>query len=264
MSPAADPARAERFATYPSLRDRVVLSSGGATGLGAELVSQFAVQGARVAFVDVRDDAGRELADAVAAAGHPQPVYRHADVRAVAAYQRTIGEIADELGPVTVLVNNAADDARHPSDRVDPALWDDRMRVNLDHHFFATRAVLPMMRSAGGGSVVDLGSISTHIKLTDLVAYRTAKSAVEGLTRALAQELGPDRIRVNCVIPGWVMTPRQLEHWVDAEAEATIDREQALAQRVVPADVARLLLWLAADDSAACTAQNWVVDAGWM
>ncbi len=191
-------------------------------------------------------------------------MYRHADVRDIPGYQQVIAEIADELGPVTVLVNNAANDARHAPEKVDPAFWDERMRVNLDHQYFATRAVVPMMRAAGGGSVINLGSISTHIKLTELVVYRTAKSAVEGLTRALAQELGPDQIRVNCVIPGWVMTPRQLEHWVDAEAEATIDREQALSRRVVPADVARLLLWLAADDSIACTSQNWVVDGGWM
>lgn len=252
------------YATYPSLRDQVVLVSGGATGLGAEFVAQFAAQGARVAFVDVQDDAGRALADAVAATGSPRPAYRHADVRDLGGYQQVITELAGELGPVTVLVNNAANDARHTPDQVDPALWDERMRVNLDHQYFATRAVAPMMRAAGRGSVVNLGSISTHIKLTHLVVYRTAKAAVEGLTRALAQELGADGIRVNCVIPGWVMTPRQLEHWVDAEAEATIAREQALPQKVLPEDVARVVLWLAAEDSRSCTGQNWVVDGGWM
>jgi NAD(P)-dependent dehydrogenase (short-subunit alcohol dehydrogenase family) len=252
------------YATYPSLRGQVVLVSGGATGLGAEFVAQFAAQGARVAFVDVQDDAGHALADDVAATGSPRPLYRHADVRELAAYQQVIGEVAQALGPVGVLVNNAANDARHAADQVDAAFWDERMRVNLAHYYFATRAVVPMMRAAGRGSVVNLGSISTHIKLPDLVVYRTAKAGVEGLTRALAQELGRDGIRVNCIIPGWVMTPRQLAQAVDAEAEATIAREQALSPRLMPDDIARMALWLAADDSKACTGQNWIVDGGWM
>jgi NAD(P)-dependent dehydrogenase (short-subunit alcohol dehydrogenase family) len=245
-----------------------VLVSGGATGLGAEFVAQFAAQGARVAFVDVQDEAGEALVEQTAAAakeaGAPPPLFRHADVRDLDAYQALVAEIGEALGPITVLVNNAANDARHRPEEVTPAFWDERMRVNLDHHYFATRAVVPMMRAAGGGSVINLGSISTHIKLTNLVVYRTAKAAIEGLTRALAQELGPDGIRVNCILPGWVMTERQLTHWVDAEAEATIDREQALQRRLVPADVARMALWLAADDSAACTGQRWIVDGGWM
>jgi len=252
------------FATYPSLRDRIVLVSGGATGLGAEFVAQFAAQGARVAFVDVQDEPARSLVTAVEAAGGPKPEYRHVDVRDLPSYQRTIRELTDTLGPITVLVNNAANDSRHRAEQVDPAFWDERMRVNLDHHYFATQAVAPSMRATGGGSVINLGSISTHIKLRELVVYRTAKAAIEGLTRALAQELGPDGIRVNCILPGWVMTERQLTHWVDAEAEATIDREQSLRRRLVPEDVARLALWLAADDSRACTGQNWVVDGGWM
>jgi D-xylose 1-dehydrogenase len=252
------------FATYPSLRNEVVLVSGGATGLGAAFVAQFAAQGAHVAFVDVQDEAGRALADAAAVPGSPRPLYVHADVRNLSTYQQVIADVARQLGPVGVLINNAADDGRHTAGQVDPEFWAERMRVNLDHHYFATRAVAPMMRAAGRGSVVNLGSISTHIKLADLVVYRTAKAGVEGLTRALAQELGPDGIRVNCIIPGWVMTPRQLAHWVDAEAEATIDREQALSRRLMPEDVARLALWLAAEDSRACTGQNWVVDGGWM
>lgn len=252
------------FATYPSLRGQVVLVSGGATGLGAEFVAQFAAQGARVGFVDIQDEAGLALVEAVGTVGGPRPLYMHADVRDTAAYQEAIAEMARALGPVGVLINNAANDARHTAAEVDAAFWDERMRVNLAHYYFATRAVAPMMQSAGKGSVINLGSISTHIKLRNLVIYRTAKAGTEGLTRALAQELGPDGIRVNCIIPGWVMTPRQLAEAVDAEAEATIQREQALARRVMPDDIARMALWLAADDSSACTGQNWVVDAGWM
>jgi len=258
------PPPAGPYATYPSLRDAVVLVSGGATGLGAEFVTQFAAQGARVGFVDVQDDAGRALVEAVAATGAPRPLYRRADVTDLTGYQEVIRGIGEELGPVTVLVNNAANDARHTPDDVDPASWDAKMRVNLDHHYFATRAVAPMMRAAGRGSVVNLGSISVHAKFADLVVYRTAKAAVEGLTRALAQELGPDGVRVNCVIPGWVMTQRQLELRVDAEGEAMIAREQALPQKVLPEDVARMVLWLAAEDSRSCTGQLWAVDGGWM
>lgn len=253
-----------RYATYPSLRGTGVVVSGGATGLGAQFVTEFAAQGARVAFVDVQEEAGRALLDSVEAAGYPRPLFRAADVRDLVAYQQVVRDLGAELGSVGVLVNNAADDTRHDSATVDPVGWDAGFRVNLDHQFFATQALVPALRAAGGGSVVNLGSISTHVKLRDLVVYRTAKAAVEGLTRSLALELGRDAIRVNCVIPGWVMTDRQLTHWVDAEAEATLDREQSLARRVVPADVARMVLWLAAEDSAACTGQNWIVDGGWM
>jgi NAD(P)-dependent dehydrogenase (short-subunit alcohol dehydrogenase family) len=261
---AAEVGRYGPFASYPSLRGKVVLISGGATGLGAEFVAQFAAQGAYVGFVDIQDDAGEALAHAVAASGAPPPLYRRADVRDIGLYQQVIADIAEKLGPVAVLVNNAANDTRHTPDDVDAAFWDERMRVNLDHCYFATRTVVPMMRAAGRGSVVNLGSISTHIKLRNLVVYRTAKAAIEGLTRAQAQELGPDGIRVNCIIPGWVMTERQLATAVDAEGEATIEREQSLSCRLMPDDIARMALWLAADDSKACTGQNWVVDAGWM
>nr|WP_218885472.1 SDR family oxidoreductase [Kineococcus aurantiacus] len=246
------------------MRGRGVVVSGGATGLGAQFVTEFAAQGAQVAFVDVQEEAGLALVESVAAAGHPRPRFRRTDVRDLEGYQQVLRDLAADLGSVGVLVNNAADDTRHDSAGVDPAAWDAGLRVNLDHQFFATQALAPALRAAGGGSVVNLGSISTHVKLRDLVVYRTAKAAVEGLTRALALELGADAIRVNCVVPGWVMTARQLEHHVDAEAEATLDREQALARRVLPEDVARMVLWLAADDSAACTGQNWIVDGGWM
>jgi D-xylose 1-dehydrogenase len=252
------------FATYPSLKDEVVLVSGGATGLGAEFVAQFAAQGSKVAFVDVRDGPGRALAESVAAVAAHRPLYLHADVRELETYRDVIHEIGGTLGPIGVLVNNAANDSRHTSEEVDGNFWQERMRVNLDHYYFATRAVVPMMRALKHGSVVNLGSISAHIKLRDLVVYRTAKSAVEGLSKALAQELGRDGIRVNCIIPGWVMTERQLRYWVDAEAEATIAREQALPRKVLPEDVARMALWLASEDSIACTGQNWVVDGGWM
>jgi D-xylose 1-dehydrogenase len=254
----------DQFATYPSLRDQVAFVSGGATGLGAEFVSQLAAQGVSVGFVDVQDDAGEALVATVAELGPAPPLSRPCDVRDVAALQAAITETAERLGPVTVLVNNAANDQRHSVQTLSVQEWDDRLNVNLRHHFFATQAVAPMMRAAGRGSVINLGSISAHIDLLDLPVYIAAKSAIEGLTRTLARELGPDGIRVNCVIPGWIMTERQLTHWVTPEAEAAIERNQCLPQKLYPADVARMVLWLAADDSRSCTAQMWVVDGGWM
>jgi NAD(P)-dependent dehydrogenase (short-subunit alcohol dehydrogenase family) len=254
----------DEFAIYPSLRGQVAFVTGGATGLGGEFVAQLAAQGARVGFVDVQDDAGQALAAAVAERGHPEPLFQHCDVRDVAALRAAITATAERLGPVTVLVNNAANDERHRVDTLGVAEWDDRLNVNLRHHFFATQAVAPMMRAAGRGSVINLGSISAHIDLMDLPVYITAKAGIEGLTRTLARELGPDNIRVNCVVPGWIMTERQLAHWVTPEAEAAIARNQCLPQKLYPADVARLVLWLAAEDSRGCTAQMWIADGGWM
>ena len=254
----------QSFATYPSLRGPVAFVSGGATGLGAEFVAQLAAQGVRVGFVDVQDEAGSALAERLVEAGHPEPLYLHCDVRDVAALHEAIAVTGERLGPVTVLVNNAANDQRQSVETLSVAEWDEFMEVNLRHHFFATQAVVPMMRAAGRGSVVNMGSISAHIDLMDLPVYITAKAGIEGLTRTLARELGPHGIRVNCVLPGWVMTERQLSQWVTPEAEASIARNQCLPQRLYPADVARLVLWLAAEDSRSCTAQRWIVDGGWM
>ena len=246
------------FASYPSLRGQVAFVSGGATGLGAEFVAQLAAQGVRVGFVDIQDEAGHALAEKVGG------LYQHCDVRDVAALQDAIAATGERLGPVTVLVNNAANDERQSVETLSVEEWDAFLEINLRHHFFATQAVVPMMREAGRGSVVNLGSISAHIDLMDLPVYITAKAGIEGLTRTLARELGPDGIRVNCVMPGWVMTERQLAHWITPEAEASIQRNQCLPQKLYPADVARLVLWLAAEDSRSCTAQRWIVDGGWM
>jgi NAD(P)-dependent dehydrogenase (short-subunit alcohol dehydrogenase family) len=251
------------FATYPSLRDRTAFVSGGASGLGAEFVTQLAGQGARVAFIDIDLDRGKALEQELRDQG-AEVLFLECDVRDVAALQRAIARSAEELGPIRVLVNNAANDHRDKVAEMDEALWDDRIAVNVRHHFFAAQAVAQMMRDAGGGSVINLGSISAHIDLMDLPGYITAKAGVEGLTRTLAREYGPWYIRVNCIIPGWIMTEKQLTHWVTPEAEESIIRNQCLPDKVYPDDVARLLLWLAADDSRACTAQRWIVDGGWM
>ena len=248
------------YARYPSLDGRAAFVSGGSSGLGAEFVRHLAAQGSRVAFADVDRERGealqRELGD--------DTLFLACDVRDIPALQDAIARTADRFGPVRVLVNNAADDRRYRVEEFDVALWDDRMAVNVRHHFFAAQAVTPMMRAAGGGSIINLGSISAHIDLLDLPAYITAKAGIEGLTRTLARELGPFHIRVNCVIPGWIMTEKQLTEWVTPEAEASIARNQCLPGKLFPDDVARMVLWLAADDSRSCTAQKWIVDGGWM
>jgi NAD(P)-dependent dehydrogenase (short-subunit alcohol dehydrogenase family) len=254
----------DRYARYPSLRGRTVLVSGGASGLGAEFVQQFCVQGAAVAFVDLDHAAAARLCDEIEATGRHRPLYLPADVRDVPAYTAAIAAAARSLGPISILVNNAANDERRDSSLMDLDYWNDKLAVNLSHHFFATQAVTSGMRALGGGSIINLGSVAVHIPLTELPAYVAAKAAIEGLTRTLARELGPARIRVNCVVPGWVMTERQLRDWVTPEAERLIESSQSLPQKLVPADVARLVLWLAADDSAMCTGQKWVVDAGWI
>jgi NAD(P)-dependent dehydrogenase (short-subunit alcohol dehydrogenase family) len=252
------------FAMYPSLRDRVVFISGGASGIGAEHVTQFSAQGAKVAFVDIADDAARELLNEIESAGHSPPFYQHCDLRDIAALQASIAVAQRRLGPITVLVNNAANDQRHDFADVTVEYWDERLATNLRHQFFAIQAVVPMMRSAGGGSIINFGSVSWHSLQGGMPAYTTAKAAVEGLTRGMARDLGSDKIRVNTVIPGWIMTERQIRLWLTPEAEENLMRVQCLKEKLTPADVTRLVLWLASDDSRMCTAQLWVVDAGRM
>jgi NAD(P)-dependent dehydrogenase (short-subunit alcohol dehydrogenase family) len=252
------------FARYPSLQDRTVFVTGGATGIGAEFVAQFSRQAARVAFVDLNEQSAADLANAVKADVGVAPWYRVCDVSDPPQLKRAIGECAEALGPVDVLVNNAANDQRASIDNVTEQFWDEKIRVNLRHFFFAAQAVAPAMRARRRGSIINLGSITWHAGFADVSTYATAKAGVEGLTRSLARDLGPYRIRVNCLIPGWTMTQRQLTDWVTPEAEKEIDRAQCLPDRVLPEDVARLALWLAADDSRMCTSQNWIVDGGWI
>jgi NAD(P)-dependent dehydrogenase (short-subunit alcohol dehydrogenase family) len=271
--PSGEPARgpagdaslgdASRFATYPSLRNEVVLVSGGATGIGASFVAHFAAQGARVAFLDVDGAAGARLSSSMAQLGLPAPLFELCDVRDIGQLRGAVARVSGELGPVAVLVNNAANDVRADSATLTVEQWDDSIAVNLRHHFFAIQSVAPMMRSAGRGSIVNLGSISAHADFTQLAGYISSKGGIESLTRTMARELGPDGVRVNCVIPGWVMTERQKASWVTPEIEAAVERAQCLSTKLVPADVARLVLWLAADDSRSCTGQSWVVDGGW-
>jgi len=249
-------------AIYPSLRDRAVLLTGGASGIGAAEVEAFAAQGARVAFLDIAAEPAAALIARIAAAGHPAPLFLPCDLTDIAALRAAIAEAARQLGPITILVNNAANDQRHKWEDVTPEYWDERQAVNLRHQFFAIQAVAPMMKAAGGGSIVNFGSVSWHVSQGGMPAYTTAKAGVEGLTRGMARDLAPDNIRVNCVIPGWIMTERQIALWLTPEGEANLLRSQCLKRKLVPADIARMVLWLAADDSRMVTSGLFPVDGG--
>ena len=263
---AADPDNAllSGRARYPSLAGRAVFVTGGASGIGASIVEHFCDQGSRVAFVDLRSDLAEVLLGELAARGHPRPWYRECDLRDIDALRAAIADAGRELGPMRVLVNNAGNDDRHTLDEVTPAYFDDRIAVNLRHQLFAAQAVRPQMREAGGGSIINFNSITWTVADGDCVCYVTAKAAITGLTRALATELGPDAIRVNSITPGWIMTERQVRLWLTPDGERQIDERQALPGRLYPPDVARMALWLAADDSRMCSKQTFVVDGGWI
>lgn len=251
------------IATYPSLKDRVVLITGGGTGIGEEIVRQFARQGSQVAFLDIAEKESLALVNELAEEGH-KVVFKKCDLKDIDALRAAIAEVASELGPIGILINNAANDERHAIKDVTPEFWDDRMAVNLRHQFFAAQAVAPGMAEAGGGTIVNLGSISWMQGHGGMPAYTTAKSAVLGLTRSLATDLGPDNIRVVCVVPGWIMTQRQIDKWLTPEAEAEMLKGQCLKRRLYPIDIARPVLFFASEEAGACTSQAYVVDGGWI
>jgi NAD(P)-dependent dehydrogenase (short-subunit alcohol dehydrogenase family) len=257
-------AKKSRFATYPSLAGRVVFISGGGSGIGASFVEHFCGQGAKVAFCDIAEAPSRALVKRIARSSNSPPLFIPCDLRDIEALRATIGQAAKALGTITVLVNNAARDDRHEIEDVTPEYWDERYAVNVKHQFFAAQAVHPGMKKAGGGSIVNMGSTSWMLGVPNMPAYVSAKSAVTGLTRGLARRLGPDKIRVNTVLPGWVMTERQRTLWLTPEGDRKIDENQCLIQRLMPADIARMVLFLAADDSQMCTNQSYIVDGGWI
>ena len=255
---------APALSNYPSLKGRPVFVTGGGSGIGAAIVSAFVEQGARVAFVDIAEGASQALARQLADAGHTAPWWRVCDVRDVAALQSCIAEAAAALGDFAVLVNNVASDDRHTLESVTPAYYEERMAINERPAFFAIQSVVPGMRRLGFGSIVNLGSTGWQGKGGGYPCYAIAKSSVNGLTRGLARPLGQDRIRINTVSPGWVMTERQIKLWLDAEGELEIQRNQCLPDKLQPQDIARMVLFLASDDAAMCTAQEFKVDAGWV
>ena len=253
----------DHFAKYPSLHGCVVFITGGASGIGASVVEHFCAQGSRVTFVDIAAEAGAALAARIAERGDTRPLFMACDLRDIDSLRAAIERTRLALGPIRVLVNDAANDDRHKAEEVTVAYWDDRFAVNLRHQFFAAQAVIPQMKAAGGGSIINFGSVSWMNAEGGYAAYTAAKAAVHGLTRSLARDFGPDRIRVNTVVPGWVMTERQVKLWLDPEGERQIQENQCLKEKLYPPDIARMVLFLAAEDSRLCTAQNFVVDAGW-
>jgi D-xylose 1-dehydrogenase len=250
------------YTRYASLKDRVVFISGGSSGIGAELVRAFAAQGSKVAFCGTQPDGGKALIDDVVAAGHAAPWYGACDVRDVAAYQALLARVADDLGSVRVLINNAGRDDRHKMEEVTSEFWDDRIALNLKHYFFAIQAVAPGMEKAGGGSVVNMGSVSWMRGRPNLVGYTTAKAGILGLTRTLARELGARNIRVNALVPGAIVTDRQTTLHRDPAADKAFLDAQCLKIRLDPGHVARATLFLAADDSDGMTGQHVLVDGG--
>jgi D-xylose 1-dehydrogenase len=248
-------------AIYPSLKNKAVLVTGGASGIGASIVEHLAAQGAKVAFLDIDAEAGRKLAEKLAGTGC-ETLFLPCDLRDIAALRSAIGQARSAFGPITGLVNNAARDDRHTIDAVTPESWDQAIAVNLRHQFFAAQAVAGDMRANKGGAIVNLGSVSWMVKDKNIPVYLTAKAGVLGLTRALARDLGPDNIRVNEVVPGWIMTERQIKLWLTPEGEANLLKEQCLKETLKPDDIARMVLWLLAEDSRLVSAQSFIIDGG--
>jgi len=251
----------ELRASYPDLKGKTVLVTGGGTGIGATTVAAFVEQGSQVAFLDIQENASEQLADSLAAKGQ-KPLFLPCDVADIPALREAIRKVESQLGAVKILVNNAANDQRHEPEAVTPEYWEEQLRINLHHHFFAAQAVQPKMAESGGGSIINMGSCSWHMGLGFMPAYTTAKAAIEGVTVSLARAYGKDRIRVNCVIPGSVRTPRQVKEIITPEYEAFTVGQQCLPDQIEPEDISQLVLFLGSDTSRMCTRGNFCMDAG--
>jgi NAD(P)-dependent dehydrogenase (short-subunit alcohol dehydrogenase family) len=250
-----------RLATYPSLEGTSVIVTGGASGIGAEMVRAFADQGAKVGFVDIDREAGTALADELADS-RGSAAFRPCDLRDIGELRDAFAALAERHGPARALVNNAARDDRHGWKDVTPDYYDERIATNLRHMFFAIQAVAPGMVDAGGGSIINMGSNSWWEAVGGMPAYTTAKAGVHGLTRSFARELGEHRIRVNTVVPGWIMTERQKQLWVTPESIEKHRQRQCLPDLIEPFHVVRMVLFLASDDALMCTANHYMVEAG--
>ncbi|HTB98221.1 MAG TPA: SDR family oxidoreductase [Terracidiphilus sp.] len=253
-----------QFASYPSLKDRAVLITGGATGIGESMVRHFAQQGARVAFFDIQDPPAHALIADLEAAGCPAPLYFPCELTDIPALRNSVQQAQQALGTIDVLVNNAANDQRHSLDDVTPESFDTSIAINLKPQVFMMQSVLPAMRAQHSGSIINMSSISWIIPSTGLPLYIAAKAAIVGLTRTMAHELGPHNIRVNAVLPGAIATDKQKKMVYTPEYKAEIHAAQALKRDILPDDVARLVLFLAADDSSAITNQSYIIDGGWV
>ena len=253
-----------KTAVYPSLEDRVVVVTGGASGIGEAIVEAFARQRAQVALLDIQEEVAKRLVARLADAGFRTPEYFRCDLTDFAALARTVDELTERFGRVDVLVNNAGNDTRHSVESVTPESWDAGMAINLKQQFFMAQAVAPSMRQARRGSIINMGSIGWVISSRNVPVYVTAKAAIVGMTRALAHEFGEDEVRVNCVMPGAILTERQKQLWLTEDYVRQVLAHQSLKRMILPEEVARLVLFLAADDSSAITNQSYVVDGGWV
>ena len=254
----------KQLAKYGSLQGKRVFITGGGSGIGESLVAEYAAQGALVEFVDIAVEASEALCRRLAEAGMTAPLFRHCDITDIASLQAVMAELAGKLGDFDILVNNAANDQRHQAQDVTLDYWNERIAINQRPMFFTCQAVFEGMKRRGGGSIINVSSISWHMKSGGYPVYATTKAAVVGLTRGLARDYGAHNIRVNTVTPGWVMTQRQIELWVDDAAEAEIKKSQCLPNKLMPQDIAAMVLFLASDDGAMCSSQEFIVDAGWV
>lgn len=247
---------------YPSLRNKRVVVTGGGSSIGAAIVEAFAQQGARVAFIDIADEDSRELERKLSTKDAP-PRYYRCDLTSIDAIRETFPRIRADLGPIDILVNNAANDDRHSLQETTEKYWDNRIAVNLRHYYFCAQAVVDDMKASRAGAIINLGSVSWHLALPDLAIYQIAKAGIEGMTRALARDLGSFGIRVNCVVPGGVRTPRQMKLWHTPDEEERMIAQQCLKARVEPSDIAAMVAFLSSDDARMCTSHEYFVDAGW-
>ncbi len=249
------------IAKYSSLEDKVVIITGGASGIGTSIVEQFLNQGSKVAFLDKEEKLGIELVQKLNNFKY-SPLFKYCDLTNIKSLKKTIIEIREKLGLISILINNAANDERHSIENVTEEFWDDKMNVNLKHYFFAIQSVCKDMKTLGDGKIVNIGSFSWMLGQGNMPAYTTAKSAVMGLTRTIARDLGKFNIRVNSVVPGWIITERQKKLWLTPEAEKEQLERQCIKRMLVPDDIAKVVLFFASDQSSGCTAQNYVIDGG--
>ena len=250
------------IATYPSLENKVVIITGGASGIGENIVEHFMMQNSKVAFLDIQEKLGNELVNKIENKYNKKPIFIKCNLKNINELKSSIELVKNKLGPIHTLINNAANDERHDLDSVTPEYWDDRMNINLKHYFFATQAVYKDMKKKGSGTIVNIGSFSWMLAQGGMPGYTTAKSAIMGLTRTLARDLGEYNIRVNCVVPGWIITERQKKLWLTPEIEKKQLERQCIKRMLKPDDISKAVLFFASDQSSGCTAQNYIVDGG--
>ena len=250
------------IASYPSLENKVVIITGGASGIGESIVEQFVIQKSKVAFIDIEEKLAKNLIERINKKYNTKPLFIKCDLKNISELKDSIQQVRQDLGPISILINNAANDERHNIDDVTSEYWDDRMNINLKHYFFAIQSVYKDMKKLGKGTIVNIGSFSWMKGQGGMPGYTTAKSGIMGLTRTLARDLGLHNIRVNCIVPGWIITDRQKKLWLTPEIEAQQLKDQCIKRMLVPEDISKAVLFFASDQSSGCTAQNYVIDGG--